>query len=150
VQGTLSFAATGIGSDCSVYQGALPSATFAAVVSWLDPATAAVCVDRPLSDPKVGPRSGDAFTVASTGTAALGAVGTCPCLVDVLETLSGTLQRDPTGKVVGLAPGGSLVAALSRDPAADACYASADAGGSAGDCPPPAGCETTYAVRSPP
>lgn len=152
VQGTLGFVATGDGpgSTCSFFVASPQSTSFPAAVSWLDSATAALCVERPLSAPKQGPRSGDLFAVSSSGTAAAGAVGTCACSLELSEVLSGTLQRDLAGRVTGFAsdpgpggePPGLTVTVTRADPQDPLCDQSPD-------CPGAGGCILHYDVRSP-
>lgn len=158
VQGTLTFQARADGSrtTCSWFRdlidaGQAGDQTFTATISFLDASTAAVCVQRTLSQAKTGPRSGDAFTVSSTAPAAAGAVGTCPCGVDVEETFSATLLRGTDGRVTGYRDG-SLVGHLTRsgDPAAVDCYAADDANGTTGQCPgASAGCDVAYVLPPP-
>jgi len=158
VQGTLSFqaAADAAQTTCTWFQdliaaGRAGGQSFTATVSFLDAGTAALCLQRTLSQTKTGPRSGDTFTVSSTAPAAAGAVGTCPCGVDVEETFSATLLRGTDGRVTGYRDG-SLVGHLTRsgDAAALDCYAAADANGTSDDCPgASAGCDVAYVLPPP-
>lgn len=154
VQGTLTFqaGADATRSTCTWFDAAqAPGQSFTATVSFLDAGTAAVCLQRTLGEPKEGPRSGDTFTVSSTAPAAAGAVGTCPCGVDVEETFSATLVRGTDGRVTGYRDG-SLVGHLTRatDAAAVDCYAAADAAGTSDDCPgASAGCDVAYVLPPP-
>ncbi len=154
VQGTLGFLASGdpLRTTCAYFAAHPPGARFPATVSWVDVDNANVCVERPLSEVKPAvrnPPGGDSFaTLPSSGTAVAGAIGTCPCTVATSEVFSGTLVRDPAGKVIGFA-GGALDATLTRDPSASACYQAADAAQTAGDCPPAGGCTVHYEVTAP-
>jgi len=157
VQGTLNFQAAAVATPttCNWFQALIDAGragdqSFTATVSF-DTGTARVCLQRTLSQDKTGPRSGDTFTVSSTAPAAAGAVGTCPCGVDVEETFSATLLRGTDGRVTGYRDG-SLVGHLTRsgDAAALDCYAAADAAGTSGDCPgAPAGCDVAYVLPPP-
>jgi hypothetical protein len=158
VQGTLTFQARADGTLTSciwfkalIAAGRAGDQTFTATVAFEDAGTARVCLQRTLSQDKTGPRSGDTFTVSSTAPAAAGAVGTCPCGVDVEETFSATLLRGTDGRVTGYRDG-SLVGHLTRsgDAAALDCYAAAAANGTAGDCPEAsAGCDVAYVLPPP-
>lgn len=158
VQGTLTFQARPVATagTCGWFSDLIAAGRagdqgFTATVSFLDSGTAAVCVQRTLGQAKTGPRSGDTFTVSSTAPAAAGAVGTCPCGVDVEETFSATLVRGTDGRVTGYRDG-SLVGHLTRsgDPAAVDCYAAADANGTSDDCPgASAGCDVAYVLPPP-
>ncbi len=157
VQGTVTFRARPVATqDTCDWFGKLIAAgragdqTFAATVSFPDETHAALCLQRTLSQPKTGPRTGDTFSVSSTAPAAAGAVGTCPCAVVVEETFSATLLRGADGRVNGYRDG-RLVGHLTRaaDDAALACYATADAAGTSGDCPGAAGCDVAYVAPPP-
>jgi hypothetical protein len=128
---------------------ALPTTRFTASVSWRGPAVAALCVQAPLAVDKLG-------TYAATGvntwsldipasvpvTAPPGAVGACPCDVDILENLSGTLTRDAEQK---LAFSGSLSAVLGRNAADAKCYTDKATATGMADCPPAGGsCTVDY------
>lgn len=155
VQGTLSFQASpdAAGTTCTWFAdligaGQAAGQSFTATVSFLDAGNAAVCLQRTLSQTKTGPRSGDTFTVSSTAPAAAGAVGSCPCGVDVEETFSATLLRGGDGRVTGYRDG-TLVGHLTRSADAADCYAQADADGASGDCPGAAGCDVAYVLPPP-
>ncbi len=156
VQGTLTFHARPVASTCGWFKdlidaGRAADQTFTATVSFTGDTTAALCLQRTLSQIKTGTRSGDAFSVSSTAPAAAGAVGTCPCGVTVEETFSATLLRGADGKVNGYRDG-SMVGHLTRsaDDAARDCYAAADAAGTSDECPGAAsGCDVTYAFPPP-
>ncbi len=133
--------------------GTVPTFDVQATVSWLDAGTAAVCVQEPMASPLVGPRTGDAFT-ASIALGGL-TIASCPCPVDLLETITGTLQRSgaiPSGLT------GSLVDRFTRTAGSDACYAAADPSAVASGCPgapdpaavPPSdgGCDALWDVAS--
>jgi len=116
--------------------------------------TAAVCIQRPLAVPRSGPRSGDAFTVQFA--LPLASLASCPCAVDVLETLDGTLLRTAGSTAVGFR--GTLVDRFTRSSAAGGCYQAADAAAVESGCPgapdpatPPGdgGCDAAYAVGTP-
>lgn len=144
-QATLTFAGQAVldGTTCTFVLDAMranpaaaPTTSFPAIVSWLDAATAAVCIQRPITTPKTGPRSAtdpDAFQVDS----ALPVVELtgCPCGVSVEETLAGRLVRADGGRVTGFS--GTLVTRLARrtDETATRCYADADAQGKTAQCP---------------
>lgn len=134
-------------------RGTLPTIDVLATVSWLDAGTAAICVQKPMASPLTGPRTGDAFAVSIT-LASL-TIGSCPCPVDLLETVTGTLQRSagiPSGVT------GTLVDHFTRSAGSDACYAGADPGTAASGCPgapdpaasPPSdgGCDAVWDVAS--
>ena len=133
--------------------GTVPTIDVPVIVSWLDAGTAALCVQKPMAAPLTGPRTGDAFTVSIT-LASL-TIGSCPCPVDLLETVTGTLQRS-AGNPSGLA--GTLVDHFTRSAGTDACYAGADPATVAAGCPgapapsatPPSdgGCDAAWDVAS--
>jgi hypothetical protein len=83
-------------------------------------------------------------------------VGSCPCAVDIQETLAGALVRTPGGAAVGFA--GTLVDRFTRSTAAGACYGSADRAALASGCPaapdpavPPGdgGCDAAWDLSTP-
>lgn len=158
VQGTLTFRARPFasGATCGWFEdliqaGRAADQTFTATVSFTGDTTAALCLQRTLSQLKTGTRTGDSFSVSSTALAAAGAVGTCPCAVVVEETFSATLLRGADGKVNGYRDG-SLVGHLTRsaDDPAPACYAAAEAAGTTGQCPAAAsGCDVEYVAPPP-
>lgn len=134
-------------------EGTVPTLDVQVTVSWLDAGTAALCVQEPMAAPLTGPRAGDAFTVSITlGTLT---IGSCPCPVDLVETIAGTLQRS-AGNPSGVA--GTLVDHFTRSAGAGACYAAADPATVASGCPgapdpaatPPSdgGCDAAWDVAS--
>jgi hypothetical protein len=131
-----------------------------AAVSFVDGSTAAVCIQRPLVVNRNGPRDPldpDHFTVQYTLPVVT--LSTCPCPVDLRETLDGKLLRTASSASVGFA--GTLVDHFTRTSAepAPTCYASADPATVASGCPgapdgsatPPTdgGCDAGYLVTAP-
>lgn len=138
--------------------GAMPTTRFTATVSWRDndappPAqVAALCIQAPLAQDKIGtftPIDASTYTLAfpfdrpgrpgiPTVTAPPGAIGKCPCAVDLSEALGGTLKRGSDEK---LSFSGTLRTVLARSSGATdaACYAASATAVGIGDCPPAGG-----------
>lgn len=147
VQGTLTLTGT-TASDPGATTCRFPLVTsfeLIAAVAWIDASTAAVCIQRPLAVTRRGPRSGDAFTVQVPLPQA--SLASCPCPVDVLETLDGTLLRTAGSTAVGFR--GTLVERFTRSASAGTCYLGADAVAVQNGCPGETGCQAAYQVTTP-
>ncbi len=155
-QGTLAFAGSVDPSATSCAFPVAGSTDFVATVSFTGSTTAVLCVQKPLAVSRPGARAGDAVSIQLTLPQVT--IGSCPCAVDILETLSGTLQRTPGSTAVGFS--GTLVDRITRSAGAAACYLSADPAAVAAACPgapdplstPPSdgGCDAAYALSAPP
>lgn len=143
-QGTFGFSGTVTAKDCELIAG---TTGFPATISFTGDASAVVCLDRLLTEPRVCQRSGDALSGCTAGVR--DSVPECPCPVRLAETLSGTLLR-AGARATGFS--GTLVAEFTRGTsnAAVVCYAEQDPLGTTAKCPPAAGCTATYAVTAAP
>lgn len=136
---------------------ALPSTRFTAIVSWrptaADPLGAALCVQAPLAQDKIGTYGAIGpglyaldFPNLPSATAPPEAIGTCPCAVELQEALSGQLKRSADQ---ALSFSGTLVAVLTRSASSEAaaCYAAQSAlpDSPLSSCPPEAqSCTVEY------
>lgn len=134
-------------TDCRTLIPAGATTSFPATVSFTSDATAALCLNRPLTEPRACQRAGDQLAGCASPPQELTLAG-CACPLVVQETLAGQLQRAGT-RVTGFT--GTLVVTLSRSatPGSAACWAAEDArAGSA--CPPAGGCSARYDLTGAP
>jgi len=157
-QGTLALhgTATDAGTTCAFQQAAIATARQAgnlvtfdltATVAWTDASTSVLCIQRPLSVARFGTRNGDSLTVSYSLPGVT--IASCPCAVDLQETLAGALQRT-TASTSATGFKGTLVDHFTRNASAGACYAATDAATLAAGCPGEAttgsdgGCDASY------
>jgi hypothetical protein len=80
------------GDACASATGATGPGGLAVAITFTGDDGAAACLQRPLAEPLIGTRTGDAIEVA-TPLRSVTASG-CACTAQLRETLTGTLQRD--------------------------------------------------------
>jgi hypothetical protein len=127
---TLRFTQSGAGSSGCAFAAAPSGVDFVATLTSLPGGRTGLCVQLPLGQTKVGTLALDVLSVGSTELAQT--VGSCPCAVDVAETLQGTVRRAADGTIEGFS--GELVDEVSLSPRPSGAPACAPA--TEGQCAP--------------
>jgi hypothetical protein len=119
--GTLDFSGALLPASCPFAGSANATLTFSGTLTVEADGTAWLCVNAPHAEPRKGTLVGDAVDVSYRyGTS----FAECTCAVEVVETITGALQRGTGGKLTGFT--GGMTTAVS--PAAASPPSTADGG----------------------
>jgi hypothetical protein len=114
---TLRFTQDGAATSTCAFAPAPAGVEFTGTITRLSDGAAGLCLQRSLGRVKRGTLALDVLSVSDAESGQL--VAACPCKLDVVERLQGTLHRNAQGAVDGFAGELSDEVALAPDRAAD-------------------------------